>query len=117
METIKSSTEISQLFTQGRRFNASTITIIVRKSPRHGQTGRVAFIAGKKLGNAVWRNRAKRRLRAVYRDSEIACGSYDVIFLAKSRINQCTYSKVLRECKDLLVRAVVNTSPDISQGL
>lgn len=74
---------------------------------QHGQEGRVAFIAGKKLGNAVWRNKAKRRMRSLCKDCEGPWSKYDVIFLAKSQINEVTYSKVLDACNNLLQKSVL----------
>lgn len=93
LEIIKSSDEIAVLFSQGKRIHTSFITFIVLK--RHGCPGRVAFIAGKKQGNAVWRNSAKRRMRAVCKDSKVHWAEYDVIFLAKQNILKVPYSKVL----------------------
>ena len=62
--TIKSSTEVSRLFSQGTRLHTPYLTLIVAENvQQHDRQGRVAFIAGKKLGNAVWRNAAKRRMR------------------------------------------------------
>ena len=69
---------------------------------QHGPGGRVAFIAGKKLGNAVWRNRAKRRMRALCRDLGGPWEGRDVIFLAKSGLAGATYSKVLSACRNAL---------------
>lgn len=74
---------------------------------QHGQPGRVAFIAGKKLGNAVWRNKAKRRMRALCKECKGPWDKYDVIFLAKSQINEVSYSKVLDTCNDLLQNSVL----------
>lgn len=65
---------------------------------QHDRKGRVAFIAGKKLGNAVWRNSAKRRMRAVCHDLGGPWNGYDVIFLAKSSLTTASYSKVLSAC-------------------
>lgn len=111
MQTIKSSTEISQLFATGHRLHTPYLTIIVgqrddRQSTyeRHGHSGRVAFIAGKKLGNAVWRNSAKRRLRALCRDMGGPWAGLDVIFLAKSGLTRASYSKVLKACGNVAER-------------
>ena len=106
MDTVKSSSEISNLFTSGRRLKTPYLTLIVGKREnedevgvrQHGHYGRVAFIAGKKLGNAVWRNRAKRRMRAVCHDLGGPWRGYDVIFLAKSSVADAEYSKVLKAC-------------------
>lgn len=73
---------------------------------QHGHKGRVAFIAGKKLGNAVWRNKAKRRMRAIHKEMALVWDGYDVIFLAKSSINRVSYSKVLSVSKELLEKAL-----------
>lgn len=107
METITSSTEISQLFSSGKRIKTPYLTLIVGEhaygKPRgdveqHGPSGRVAFIAGKKLGNAVWRNRAKRRMRAVCHDLGGPWPNLDVIFLAKGSLCRVPYDKVLQTC-------------------
>ncbi|MCI8469842.1 MAG: ribonuclease P protein component [Eggerthellaceae bacterium] len=105
MDTIKSSDEISRLFSSGRRVKTPYVTLILDDhgvertgSAQHGREGRVAFIAGKKLGNAVWRNSAKRRMRALCRELGGPWPGYDVIFLAKSSLTASSYSKVLRAC-------------------
>jgi len=52
---------------------------------------RVAFVAGKKVGNAVARNKAKRILRAhfVELSSQLNNGTY--LFVAKSKLLECSY--------------------------
>lgn len=111
MDTIKSSADISELFTVGTRLKSSYMTFIVKSRPaeeskveveQHGRKGRVAFIAGKKHGNAVWRNAAKRRMRALCKELGGPWDGYDVIFLAKSSIMSASYSKVLKACNKTL---------------
>ena len=103
LETIKSSTEISALFVQGKRLNAPDLTILVHPSiDQHGPRGRVAFIAGKKNGNAVWRNKAKRRLREIARDAGGPWQGFDVVFIAKRTTADEMYSKVLQQANNLL---------------
>jgi ribonuclease P protein component len=106
LETIKSSDEISQLFNTGKRYSNRYLTVIVdfnclKKDScyvaSHGPCGRVAFIAGKKSGNAVWRNSAKRRLREITRQLD-GCIFFpcDALFIAKRSILRDSYSKVLK---------------------
>lgn len=102
MQTIKSREEISLLFSQGKRVHTPYFTLIVLPVKQHGQHGRVAFIAGKKLGNAVWRNSAKRRMREVCRACNGPLEAFDVIFLAKKPLMQASYSKVLAQCDKVL---------------
>ncbi|MDO4289867.1 MAG: ribonuclease P protein component [Eggerthellaceae bacterium] len=114
MDTIKSSDEISRIFSCGRRFKTPFLTLIVERCEAEGKTelskqhdprGRVAFIAGKKLGNAVWRNAAKRRMRSLCGDLGGPWAGYDVIFLAKSTINEASYSKVVAACERTIRRS------------
>ena len=98
MDVIKSSLEISYLFSHGKRLHTPYLTLIVLKQ-EHGRHdingGRVAFIAGKKYGNAVWRNAAKRRMRELARATGAPFAGYDIIFLAKPKILLAPYSLVL----------------------
>lgn len=122
MDTIKSSSEISNLFAVGRRLKTPYLTFIVSEAAeengavrvrQHDRYGRVAFIAGKKLGNAVWRNKAKRRMRALCQDLGGPWEGYDVIFLAKSTLTASNYSKVLKACdKTLSSSFIVRKSCD-----
>ena len=92
--TIKSSDQISAIFSEGKRLNTAAIGLIV-SNRQHGQDGRAAFIAGKKNGNAVWRNAAKRRMRAICHELGGPWPGLDVLFLAKRQTTKLSYSKVL----------------------
>jgi len=84
MGTIKSSREIDSVFREAKRSAHPLIIVLAAQTPEgRGRTGRVAFIAGKKLGNAVVRNRSKR----VLRESARRCGGtwegYDILLIAR----------------------------------
>lgn len=107
MDIIKSSTDISDLFSRGRRIHTPHITLIV--SPKEcgrleSTSGRVAFVAGKKNGNAVWRNGAKRRMREICRQLELQDKGVDIIFLAKPNILSVPFSKVFEEIMSISSR-------------
>lgn len=108
MDIIKSSAEISALFSHAKRIHTSYVTLLVlpqQHGRSHSVNGRVAFIAGKKLGNAVWRNAAKRRMREICRELGGPWNGYDVGFLAKSRIRSASYDTVLSACGDAIARS------------
>ena len=67
---------------------------MLRNENQHGHEGRAAFVAGKKLGNAVWRNRAKRRMRSAARDTNMPKEGYDMVFIAKWSTNTISYSSL-----------------------
>ena len=106
--TIKSSADISLLFSQGKRISTPFITVLaMKRSDRHDHDrnhGRVAFIAGKKLGCAVWRNAAKRRMRAIAHDLGAPWDGYDVVLMARSSILKASYAKVSNSCETALIK-------------
>ena len=106
LEIIKSSADITRVFKQGRRFGRGSNMLLVLESERqHGQSGRVAFVAGKKLGNAVWRNRAKRRMRAACQQLGGPFAGYDVVFVAAKRTNEVAFAKMVDEYRNSLEQA------------
>ena len=103
MNIIKSSEEISNVFSHGVRFKTRDIVFIVlRKKEQHGQPGRVAFIAGKKWGNAVWRNRAKRRMRSVYHDLSVPLDGLDILLVARPGVESSDYREMVRRSEKAL---------------
>ena len=97
LDIIKSSADITRVFKQGTRFGRGSNTLIVLKKEQHGQAGRVAFVAGKKQGNAVWRNRAKRRMRAAYQQLGGPWPDYDIVFVAGRRTVDIDFERMVRE--------------------
>ena len=81
MRTIKSRADFERVFARGRRFNDSLLRARVLPTGE-GVPGRVAFVAAKRLGNAVFRNRCKRVLREASRICELPANGYDVILFS-----------------------------------
>lgn len=113
MDTIKSSEEITHIFNKGKRYGNRFASILVMKR-EHGLRGRVAFIAGKKWGNAVWRNRAKRRMRAICHELGGPWDGYDVVFLANAATTEKDYSELLELYRRSIRKA---TQPGQASGL
>ncbi len=68
-------------------------------------THKVGFTATKKIGNAVKRNRAKRRLRALFYkySQKLKDGTY--IFVAKQAINEISHKQLENDFKKVLNRS------------
>lgn len=83
--TIRSTREIDAVFQEARRVAHPLVIALISKTPEgRGPQGRVAFIAGKRLGGAVSRNRGKRVLRETVRRSGRSWPGYDVLLVARS---------------------------------
>ncbi len=57
-------------------------------------THKIGFTATKKIGNAVKRNRAKRRLRALFCEFSSLLNDGTYIFVAKEAINEISYANL-----------------------
>lgn len=106
MDIIKSSSDITRVFKYGRRFGRGpSMLLVLEDEKQHGKPGRVAFVAGKKLGNAVWRNRAKRRMRAAFQSVDIDLDGRDVVFVAHRSTNDIDFAKMVDGYREALRRA------------
>lgn len=73
------------MFRGATRHSHPLLTLLVAKTPEWGDTsGRLAVVAGKRLGGAVLRNRAKRVLREAARRAGGPWPGLDVILVART---------------------------------
>jgi ribonuclease P protein component len=71
-------------------------------------TGSTAFVAGRRIGGAVLRNRARRILRAAWRELEDRVeDGYDVVVVARAAIVGARSQDLVAEVEELLSRAQV----------
>ena len=97
-DRIKSSDHFNSFFSQSKKIVSKYFIIFYSRKTYENQ--KFAFIASKKVGHAVFRNRAKRRLREIVRQLTINL-DYDVVFVAKKNINFEKYKTIqykLIEC-------------------
>lgn len=104
MKTIKSKRDFERVFSRGRRFNDRLLRIRVAASDEGAPSG-VAFVAAKRLGNAVFRNRCKRVLREAARLCGLPGDGYDVLLFATSRTHDSSPEQVASSLRKLLKRA------------
>ena len=69
--------------------------------------GDAAFVAGRRVGGAVVRNRARRILRAAWREVATDVQGYDVVLVAREAIRGARSHELVAEVDGLLARADV----------
>jgi ribonuclease P protein component len=90
MKTIKSKKDFESVFTRGRRARTALVRIQILATQDKGDPTKVAFVAAKRLGNAVFRNRCKRMLREAVRLCGVPDTGYLVILYANRETSSAT---------------------------
>ena len=102
--TLKQNYEFRRLYQKGVSSAGSCMVLYCRKNKLgHNRLGLTASV---KLGHAVVRNRARRRLREVYRlNSNRLSAGWDIILVARSRTVTVSWKELndtfLRLCRKL----------------
>ena len=83
--TLRRQRDFSRVYNKGKS-RGSKFVVVLYKENRLGYT-RTAFVASKKVGNSVKRNRARRLMRESYRSfaDQVAAG-YDIVYVARNTI-------------------------------
>jgi ribonuclease P protein component len=101
---LKAESDVQRVWQQGRAFAHPLVLLRVRANGL--EHSRAAFVAGKKIGNAVTRNRAKRRLREAVRPhmTNIVPG-HDFVVIARGNITDAAFTDIQQAVLELLKRA------------
>jgi len=86
---------------QGRGW--STALLVLRACPNQRDGSRFGFLVSRRVGNAVARNRTKRRLREIVRREPMEDG-WDMVFIARPRIGQAPFGEIQEAVRALLRR-------------
>ena len=83
-KTLNENKDFRRLYYRGKSQASPCLVTYVSKS--RGNETRIGITSGKKIGNAVKRNRARRVIRAAYSVLEPRIdGCYDIVFVARTR--------------------------------
>lgn len=96
--------DFARVYSRGKSYVTDLVVVYVL--PNKVQTTRIGFSVSKKLGNAVIRNRVKRKLREATREMlpEIA-GGYDVIIVARVKAARAVYADLRGALRGLFEKA------------
>ncbi len=100
-ERVRKRKHYLDIYQRGRRVHSNNFTVIL--SPNPSGEKRLGVAVGKKVGNAVKRNRIKRLLREFFRLSKDRLpDSKDMVIIAKRDVSSLKYQDVCMELAGLL---------------
>lgn len=105
-QTLKKNWEFQDTFSQGRTNVSKYFVLYVR--PLSGKKGqlKVAFCVGKKLGNAVQRNKIKRRMKHAFLTFEKQVArDFAVAVIARSKVEKIDFALLCTSLKELFIKA------------
>jgi len=94
--------DFDSVFRAGRAW--SNNLLVLRTLASDLPDNRFGFITSKRVGNAIVRNRTRRRLREALRPMNLET-SWDIVISAKTTAAKADYHELKRAVVDLLVRA------------
>lgn len=89
--------------------------LVMRVLPNGLDRSRFCFVTGKRVGNAVARNRVKRRLREVVRNSAAAPG-WDTVLIARKGSADADFKQLERAVHNLIRRTRLNSPPAAAEN-
>ena len=100
---LKRRKDFSKTYKRGKSLPAQSVVLCYRKNST--ADFRVGFTVSKKVGNAVVRNKVRRRMKEVARlHSDRFPAGYDCIFVARRSADKRSYDQVKKEMLFLLSR-------------
>jgi ribonuclease P protein component len=94
------SAAIQRVFREGRQVHGKRVVLFVAPG-----SGEFALVAGKKVGGAVQRNRARRVLRAALREvAPEGMNGHDIVLVAREAIRGARTQDLIAEMTELLGR-------------
>lgn len=104
--TLKRNNDFTRLYKVGRSVKGRSAVILVRSNRR--DTTRIGFSVSKKIGNAVTRNRCRRRLKeAVFTYNDRITKGFDIVLVARHTDKELPFKDLCRDVGYLLGKSEV----------
>ena len=107
-ERIKKRNDFQRLYIEGNRYRGKYLIIIYQTN--HSDTSRLGVVVSKKHGNAVQRNKIKRRLRTLFRTNKDRLQvPMDLVLIPKREIGNSEWKSLLNDYRTGIKR--IQASP------
>ena len=101
---VRLSSDFRRIRREGKSWAHRLVVLRVLHNDR--EYSRFGFAVSKGIGNAVTRNRVRRRMREVVRLQRGSIeGGWDAVFIARPSIRQATYAEIESAIENLVARA------------
>ncbi len=108
---LRKKSDFNHIYSKGKSVADRYVVVFAKKN--NLSYNRYAFLASKKVGNSVKRNRARRLMKESVRILPFNCrNGYDLIFIARNTINDRNLNDVLKSIIKALKRIGVISKDD-----
>lgn len=101
---IRKSQEFTEIIKNRNFYSSNVMTIYVREKEEHN---RVGLSVGKKVGNAVVRNKVKRQVRMMVQEIYTFEENFDTIILIRDKFTQESYESNKKVLEKLLKKVKI----------
>lgn len=102
---VKKSQEFSEIMNYKKYYNSDVMTLYVK--PKKEEVNRVGLSVGKKIGNAVMRNKVKRQVRMMVQETYTFKEDFDTILLIRPKFIEESYESNKKVLEMLLKKVKI----------
>lgn len=103
-EVLRNNSDFAAIYRRGKSIGDRFVVVFLKKN--NLDYNRLAFLASKKVGNSVQRNRARRLMKESFRKMNITdINGHDIIFVARNTINDKKCDEVKRSMESAIRRS------------
>ena len=114
--TLRGKRDFDRVYRKGIRARRPAVTVVAAHRESHPPgdsdkgSSRVAFVAGRGVGKATVRNRAKRRLRGALQQLDLPAG-WDIVFIAGPVTATCEFAALVEQLDSAVQAATGSSGP------
>ncbi|MGL6105684.1 ribonuclease P protein component [Romboutsia sp.] len=109
---LKKDSDFRKVYKHGKSFANKYLVMYILENK--SDSSRVGISVSKKVGNAIIRNKIRRRIKEAYRlniDENVKDG-YDIIFIARVSSKEINYKDIEKSIRHLVKKAGINQDDD-----